>query len=173
MPDAWKTLKITGTLDPRPGIGLFEEPLFYNDFLVNTMFSSSTFRTKFVEAGIIKLGQPAVGEWREEWKKTPVLGNFSSCGKKLLYQSCVKVLNLRSLAEVKVSRWNEFFTSDSNLKDRWRVLNKPSVEKWVADLQWRIIHGAIATNRHRALLDPSTGDGCPFCAQSETLSRGI
>lgn len=35
---------------------IFEEPLFYNEFLVNTMFSSSTFRTKFVEACIIKLG---------------------------------------------------------------------------------------------------------------------
>ena len=36
---------------------------------------------------------PAVGQWREESGrllslKTPVLDNFSSCGKKLLSQSC-------------------------------------------------------------------------------------
>ncbi len=41
----------------------------------------------------------------------------------------------------------------------------------MADLQWSIIHGAIATNRHRAHLDPSTGEGCPFCAQRETLQH--
>lgn len=35
---------------------LFEVPLLYNDFLANTTFFSSTFGTKFVEAGIIKLG---------------------------------------------------------------------------------------------------------------------
>ena len=60
---------------------------------------------------------PAVGEWREESGrlfslKTPVLGNFSSCGKKQLYQSCVKVLNLRSLAAVKESRWSTGAFSD-------------------------------------------------------------
>lgn len=41
----------------------------------------------------------------------------------------------------------------------------------MADLQWRIIHGALATNRHRAHLDPSAGDECPFCQQSETVEH--
>ncbi|XP_035981009.1 B-cell receptor CD22 [Fundulus heteroclitus] len=55
---------------------------------------------------------PAAEDWQEEsgfllTMKTPVLGTFSSCGKKQLYYNCVKVLNLRSLAGVKESKWCE------------------------------------------------------------------
>ena len=38
-------------------------------------------------------------------------------------------------------------------------------------VQWRIVHGAIATYRHVAHLDPSTGLGCPFCSEVESLSH--
>lgn len=31
--------------------------------------------------------------------------------------------------------------------DRWRALYRPPVEKRTADLQWRIIHRAIATDQ--------------------------
>lgn len=48
---------------------------------------------------------------------------------------------------------------------------KTPVEKRMADLQWRMIHGALATNRHRAHLDPGTGESCPFCTQRETLEH--
>ena len=54
----------------------------------------------------VMIFSPAVGEWKTFLSKAPVLGNFSSCGKKQLYQRCVKVLNLRSLAEVKELRWS-------------------------------------------------------------------
>lgn len=113
---------------------------------------------------------PAAEEWREEsglllTMQTPVLGVFSSCGKKQLYFSCVKVLNLHTLAGVKESRWCEVFASDVTPKGGWRVLYKPPVEKRMADLQWRMRHGALATNRHRAHLDPGTVEGCPFCTQ--------
>lgn len=66
-----------------------------------------------------------------------------------------------------------FFASDCTPKGRWRVLYKPPVEKRVADLQWRIIHAAIAMNKHRAHLVSSTRKGCPFHAQRETLERGV
>ena len=80
-----------------------------------------------------------VGEWRKESGrllslKTPALGNFSSCGKKLLLSKLCEGAELRSLAEVKESRWNEVFTSDSTQKGRWRVLYKPPFRKRVADL---------------------------------------
>ncbi|KAJ3615285.1 hypothetical protein NHX12_018853, partial [Muraenolepis orangiensis] len=39
--------------------------------------------------------------------------------------------------------------SDSSPKGSWRCLYKLPVEKRTADLQWRIVHGAIATNRTR------------------------
>ncbi|KAI4817850.1 hypothetical protein KUCAC02_011223 [Chaenocephalus aceratus] len=54
----------------------------------------------------------AVGEWQEERGKllslkTPILGSFSSCGKKQLYQCCVKTLHIRLLAEVKESSYKQ------------------------------------------------------------------
>ncbi len=36
-------------------------------------------------------------------------------------------------------------------------------------VRWRIVHGLIATNRHRAHLDPEVGEECSFCGQSETV----
>ena len=54
--NAWQTLEVKRTPDPRPGIWLFEEPLFYNNFLRTDTFSSPTLRNTFIGAGIIKLG---------------------------------------------------------------------------------------------------------------------
>ena len=53
----------------------------------------------------------------------------------------------------------------------WRILYKAPVEKRLADIQWRIIHGAIATNKYRAHFDPGTRGGCPFCFIAETLEH--
>ena len=63
----------------------------------------------------------------------------------------------------------EFFGPDVFPKGSWRSLYKLPVEKRTADLQWRIVHGAIATNRYRAHLDPELGEECIFCSQIETL----
>ncbi|KAJ3583797.1 hypothetical protein NHX12_015584, partial [Muraenolepis orangiensis] len=95
---------------------------------------------------------PAVGDWHEGagqllTLRTPHLGTFQACGKKETYNLCVKVLNLRSLAGVKESRWAEFLGPDSSPKGSWWCLYKLPVEKRTADIQWRIVHGAIATNR--------------------------
>ncbi|CAG6006941.1 unnamed protein product [Menidia menidia] len=54
--NAWQTLKVSRTPDPGPGMWVYEEPLFNNDFLRNATLSSVTLRTKFVEAGMTKLG---------------------------------------------------------------------------------------------------------------------
>ncbi|KAJ3586493.1 hypothetical protein NHX12_012891, partial [Muraenolepis orangiensis] len=119
---------------------------------------------------------PAVGDWHEGagqllTLRTPHLGTFQACGKKETYNLCVKVLNLRSLAGVRESRWAEFLGPDSSPKGSWRCLYKLPVEKRTADLQWRIVHGAIATNRYRAHLDPELGEGCILCSEVETLEH--
>lgn len=55
--DVWKTLRIFHDPDPRPRLWLFEEPLFHNDLVVrDCLLSSPTIRTKFIQAGIEKLG---------------------------------------------------------------------------------------------------------------------
>uniref|UniRef100_A0A671WHQ0 Reverse transcriptase domain-containing protein n=1 Tax=Sparus aurata TaxID=8175 RepID=A0A671WHQ0_SPAAU len=97
---------------------------------------------------------PALGEWQQGGgqllsSKTPHLDKFQDAGTKDLYQACVKVLNLSTLAGVRESRWAEFLGPDVSPKGSWRSLYKMPVEKRTADLQWRIVHGAIATNRYR------------------------
>ena len=117
---------------------------------------------------------PVVGQWQSEEDdllslKNPESTDLETLGKKDLYLLSVKVLNLRSLAGVKVSRWTEVFGVGSSPRGCWRSLYKPPVNKRTGDLQWRIVHGAIATNRYLVHIDPNTGDGCPFCSQSETV----
>ncbi|MCI4376030.1 hypothetical protein PGIGA_G00183470 [Pangasianodon gigas] len=116
----------------------------------------------------------AVEEWRENERlllsfTTPELGTFELAGKKALYTLCVKVCHARSLAGVSASKWTELFGNDSSPKGCWRSLYKRPIDKRTGDLQWRIVHGAIATNRHRVHLDPSVGEGCPFCSETESL----
>lgn len=117
-----------------------------------------------------------MGEWQERGGQllsltTPHLDKFQDVGKKELYQTCVKVLNLGSLSGVGESRWTEFFGPEFSTKGRWRSLYKLPVEKRTAHLQWGIVQGAIATNRYRAHIDPGVREECLFCSQTETLAH--
>ncbi|KAK2912658.1 hypothetical protein Q8A73_006771 [Channa argus] len=97
---------------------------------------------------------PAVGEWQEGEVqllsfKIPQLSTIQNAGKKVIYQICIKVLNLRSWTGLKESRRTGFLGQDDSLKGTWRCLYKLPIEKQTADLQWRVVHGAIATNTER------------------------
>ena len=114
-----------------------------------------------------------MGQWQPEDNDLLSLGtsestDFETLGKKDIYFLCVKVLNLRE-GGVKVSRWTEVFGVRSSPKGCWQSLYKPPGNKRAGDLQWRIVHGAISTNRYLVHLDPNTGDACPFCSQSDTV----
>ncbi len=39
----------------------------------------------------------------------------------------------------------------------------------MGDLQWIIVHGILATDRHKVLLNVSDDEGCPFCQVPETV----
>lgn len=114
-------------------------------------------------------GQWTAGEDTLLSLKTPQLGDFESLGRKAAYQVSVKVSNLRSLTGVKVSRWVDFFGRKCSPGGCWRSLYKPPVDKRTGDLQWRVVHGAIATNKYLVHLDPGGGDKCPFCPLPETV----
>ncbi|KAK3510233.1 hypothetical protein QTP70_031055, partial [Hemibagrus guttatus] len=75
--------------------------------------------------------------------------------KKGIYHITVKVIHKESLKRQKASRWPGMLNPDFLMRDRWRTLYKPPVEKRTADLQWRIIHGAVATDGHVVHLDPA------------------
>ena len=74
-------------------------------------------------------------------------GQVSGCWKKALYHITVKTLNVQSLAGMEESRWTDFFDPDIFLKGSWWSLYKLPVEKWAADLQWRIVHGVMELSR--------------------------
>lgn len=101
--------------------------------------------------------------------KTPELIDLPSASKKSLYTTAVKVLNRPSLVGVHESRWLGLLPPGSSPKGSWRSLYKPPIEKRTADLQWRVVHGAVATNRHVAHIDPRAGSHCWFCQNEESL----
>ncbi|KAK0151588.1 Transposon TX1 uncharacterized protein [Merluccius polli] len=103
--------------------------------------------------------------------KTPVIQDFPGTSKKALYSVSVKVLNRSSLAGVQESRWSGVLAPNSSPKGSWRSLYKPPIEKHTADLQWRVVHGAVATNRHVAHMDPRVGSRCSFCDCEESLQH--
>ncbi len=114
------------------------------------------------------------GTWQEKEGcllsfTTPQLAFFGDADRKAIYIMCVKVCHLNILESVSESKWLEVLGPGASPKGCWRSLYKPPTEKRSGDLQWRIVHGIIATNRHRAHLDPEVGVGCPFCIEQETV----
>lgn len=108
----------------------------------------------------------AVGEWQDDVKcllsfKTPQLGVFEEVGKKALYISCVKASNAGRLSGIPSTKWTDFFGILSSPRGCWRSLYKRPIDKRTGDFQWRIVHGAIATNRYVVHIDPSVGVAVP------------
>ena len=101
----------------------------------------------------------------------PALGRFQEVPKDALYLACVKVAHQAVLKRQRLSHWPGLFRPDFPLRDRWRSLYKPPIEKRSGDLQWRIIHGAIATDRHVAHLNPAVVGQCRFCGQDESVEH--
>uniref|UniRef100_A0A3B5PV23 Reverse transcriptase domain-containing protein n=1 Tax=Xiphophorus maculatus TaxID=8083 RepID=A0A3B5PV23_XIPMA len=87
-------------------------------------------------------------------------------GPKILYRYCTKLLNKRTLQKREVSVWDSKFGGQ---KTHWRTLYKPPIKKRTGDLQWRILHGAIATNSFLSVISPGVLNECPFCKMSESV----
>ncbi|KAL7838647.1 hypothetical protein AOLI_G00270510 [Acnodon oligacanthus] len=118
----------------------------------------------------------ADGGWQENRGtllsfSSPSLRLLEDADGKALYVVCVKVRNLRALAEVREHCWHDLLRGQSMAGHRWRVLYKLPVPKRSGDLQWRIIHGAIATNQHTAHFVPGMEMTCPFCSEPESVEH--
>jgi hypothetical protein len=101
--------------------------------------------------------------------KTPSLGEFEGVGGKVIYNLCIKVRNIRSLTGVKAHQWQRVCGVESMVGFRWSGLYKVPAPRRSGDLQWRVLHGALATNSWLAWVDPGVGQGCPFCVMRETV----
>ncbi|KAL7890945.1 hypothetical protein AOLI_G00004210 [Acnodon oligacanthus] len=118
----------------------------------------------------------ADGGWQENRGtllsfSSPSLRLFEDADGKALYVVCVKVRNLRALAEVREHCRHDLLRGQSMAGYRWRVLYKLPVPKRSGDLQWCIIHGAIATNQHTAHFVPGMETTCPFCSEPESVEH--
>lgn len=100
---------------------------------------------RIVSSGLPMLSiAPALGDWQEGGGQilsfsTSNLDTFKITGKQSLYRVCVKLLNLDMVSRYRELRLTGFFGSDVSSKGSWRWLYKLPVEKWTADLQWRVI----------------------------------
>lgn len=103
--------------------------------------------------------------------KTPEIHGFKEASKKSLYLNCVKVAHQSVLKNCRETKWTEVLGPDSSPRRCWRSLYKSPIEKRTADLQWRIIHWAVATNRHVAHIDPTVEKKCPFCDLEESTDH--
>lgn len=102
---------------------------------------------------------------------TPQLEYLDCASKKALYLTTVKVMHQKSLKRQKASRWPGLLGPDITVRDRWTTLFKLPLEKRTADLQWRIIHRAIAMNIHVGHLNTAVGGQCRFCGEGEDLEH--
>lgn len=91
--------------------------------------------------------------------------------KKVLYNLCVKTVHKEALKERQPLKWIRSFGPNFPLRDQWRSLYKFPIEKRSGDLQWRLINGAIATNRYVSHLNPAVTGECEFCGEEETVEH--
>lgn len=117
-----------------------------------------------------------VGDWQEEEGqllsfKSPEMGIFEYVGKKQLYAVCVKTRHRNELRQIKQSKWIDLLGSSGLTKGAWGCFYKQPSPKRTGDLQWRIVHGIIATNAYLAHLDPGRSRDCPFCSRTETTAH--
>ncbi len=103
--------------------------------------------------------------------RTPEIHGFKEASKKTLYLTCVKVAHQSILRDCKETKWSDVLGPNSFPRRCWRSLYKSPIEKRTADLQWRFIHWAVATNRHVAHIDPTVEKKCPFCDLEESIDH--
>ncbi|TWW68803.1 Transposon TX1 uncharacterized 149 kDa protein ORF 2 [Takifugu flavidus] len=93
-------------------------------------------------------------------------GSLRSMDRRVLYANIVKTLNKDKLKNREVTVWKDRLGGQS---PQWRTLYKPPIKKRTGDLQWRILHGAIATSAFLSILNPNTSSNCPFCDFNESV----
>ncbi len=93
---------------------------------------------------------------------------FLSTGK-VLYKCCVIIFNKKMLNKKVDTPWRGYFKLNMDKKPEWRALYKPPLTKKTGDLQWRVLHGAVAVNAFISIINPEIDAGCPFCTERETI----
>jgi len=77
---------------------------------------------------------------------TPEMGLFNGLSKITLYTACVKTMNYKDLKDQIGSKWTLVLGSGSFPSGSWQTLYKKPCEERMGDLQWKIVHGVLATD---------------------------
>ncbi len=88
---------------------------------------------------------------------------------KVLYKGIVTFLNKSTLKERSDTVWREKLGLDDEVKPVWMVLYKPPIEKGTGDIQWRVLHCAVALNALVSVINPNISSDYPFCKMRETF----
>ncbi|KAL7836203.1 hypothetical protein AOLI_G00274870 [Acnodon oligacanthus] len=176
---AWSLALMTNRSEVQFCSLVVEEPLFYNPLIPVTEYPPALskgryYKTRRSEEALEHHSggdqetfsslpiTTEIGDYQEEEGallsfRTLQLAGFAEVSKKAPYNICVKVLHRTSLDGLKESRWLGLLAPGSSPQGSWRSLYNPPIEKHTGDLQWRILHGAVATNRHVAHINPTIG----------------
>ena len=102
---------------------------------------------------------------KTDWKQV----DLHTAKGRAMYECCVLTLNRGKLDVRNDAVWRERLDVDNSVKPVWGVLYKPPIKKRTGDLQWRILHGAIAVNSFISIINPTVQCNCPFCGEIETV----
>ena len=86
--------------------------------------------------------------------------------KKTLHFKCVKTIHKARLCNRSPTVWSNRLGANGP-GPQWKILCKPPLKKRTSDLQWRILHGAVASNAFISV--PSVPNTFPFCCLRETI----
>ncbi|TWW53858.1 Transposon TX1 uncharacterized 149 kDa protein ORF 2 [Takifugu flavidus] len=191
---AWQVLSFKHKAVTIPGMWIFEEPLFGNSIITSRVLSSTSLRSRLRDAGVVKLGHllktsvPDLSDRlnmrssrlllqlvREVCASLPealrvfVLDPSVS---ELWDDECEYVFPSLAVCPA-VGQWqpeeDDLLSLKSSVSVDFEGVGRKDLYILAVKETSSGGHGAIATNRYLVHLDPSTGDGCPFCSQSETI----
>ncbi|XP_059578699.1 transposon TX1 uncharacterized 149 kDa protein isoform X1 [Alligator mississippiensis] len=90
---------------------------------------------------------------------------FASLSRRSLYAWVVCVRHAQVLAGRPDTPWRRRLGPPASppAHPAWRTLYKPPTAKKTGDLQWRLLHGILATGTFASHFDPAASTACPFC----------
>ncbi|XP_059585874.1 protein FAM241B isoform X1 [Alligator mississippiensis] len=86
---------------------------------------------------------------------------FGTLPRKGLYMWVVRTRHAQVLAGRPDTAWRRRLARPGT--PAWRTLYKAPIAKKTGDLQWRLVHGILATGTFVRHLDPAASAACPFC----------
>ncbi len=95
--------------------------------------------------------------------------SFSESSKRHLYLACVKSRFCEYFKNKTDTKWrNHLLVPDEQLPS-WHLFYKSPLPKRSGDIQWRILHGALATNTFLYKCNFTTSSVCTFCNIPDTV----